>query len=172
MSTSIVATCCLLTSYTQVRTHTGWHAISHLAMLDCKAFPSVANRCLVYELSIPGNPSDFRVKIQSSTTKRPRGLGAGARTDDTRAGSLPASLYMNRQDLDQTTAPFIQSYSILKFDYKDTCAVIRCKIPDGEGDGMKRTELHGAEFKKKCSSLKTESVSVDLMRRDFHSSER
>lgn len=90
----------------------------------------------------------------------------GQKTQE-RAGFLPTSFYMDRQELNQTTVPFIQSYSILKFDYKDTRAVIRCKIPDG----MKGTDQYGAEVKKKCSSLKTESVSVDLMRCDFHSSE-
>lgn len=91
---------------------------------------------------------------------------AGARTDNTeRIRFLPIDLYMDciksPQDLNQTTVPFIQSYSTLKFDYKDTWAVIGCKIPDGERDGMRGLNYrvsYKVKNKSKCSSLKTESV--------------
>lgn len=68
----------------------------------------------------------------------------------------------------------MQSHSILKSDYKDTWAVIGCKIPDGEHGGMSDSNYRVPyevkdKNKSKCSSLKTESVSADVI--DFHSSE-
>ena len=100
-----------------------------------------ANRCLVYELSISANLRDFHVKIpHTQVSSDPwRCFMNGTCEDRLRRQHVSCRQGFiwteSRQDPNQTTVPFIQSYSILKFDYKDTWAIIGCKIPDGDEAG-------------------------------------
>lgn len=78
--------------------------------------------------------------------------------------------------MNQTTVPFIQSHSMLKFDYKDTWAVIGCKIPDGERDRMRGLDYRECPIKWKLKinqmfviENRVSLSGVDVI--DLHSSE-
>lgn len=83
------------------------------------------------------------------------GVHVGVRTDNTDRIlflSTHTDLYRvsikSPDRIKNQTVPFIQSYSILKFDYKYTWAVIGCIKPDGERDRMR---LNYAEWRLKIN---------------------